>query len=637
MEEDKVKKILDLIKKIEITEDNKDEIKEIKKLIEIENYTKAMKILQKISKEGKIKIKQEKTFENKVLEEKYIDNKIENDNKHLIIDNKEDNIEKDEIDVIKKTGNDNSEVTDDENNLDEDVIEDYYEEQEKTESMFPTELSNEDLEEKFVSLLLLNPKAISMYYILHEDCYFENASYLNIYKSVLFTEGEAYAPQLAKNDYNFAIDGPEIYSLKFELKEKAKKNNYNFEKIYIELRKLFEIRKNYLLNPIKETQNQIVEILKYKLYDKMTIEEVKNAIEQIIATEKFKRGVLSNNITNFLIEGENNLTNGLSIPFPILSNVFKGIRKGETMAYAMPSNSGKSRFTINLAAYIAFIHQKKVLIISNEMSEEKMRLCLITTVLNNKELQKLHGQNITKPEGELLEFKFRPNKGVNVKVDEEGFILREKNEKQKDFAKRLKEISSEFNKVIAVTNWIDKQIKNSIYFVNITNHTNDELEKVILNYYYKEKMEYVFYDTLKTDTENIGNGEELKKTATILSNLAQNLDIFIASSLQLMESNTLPINLNINDLAVSRTVKEVLDTLCLIKQIHNEDLSKYEYSVEEVDTKFYDLEKYEDPDVRYYACVVDKNRAGAKPKTVFRLNLAYNIWEELGYLRLKSE
>ena len=145
----------------------------------------------------------------------------------------------------------------------------------------------------------------------------------------------------------------------------------------------------------------------------------------------------------------------------------------------------------------------------------------------------------------------------------------------------------------------------------------------------------MFYDTLKTDTANIGNGEEIKKTATILSNLAQNLGIFICSSLQLTETATLPVNLTINDLAVSRTVKEVLDTLCLIKQIHNEDLGKYEYSLEEVDTKFYELEKFENPDVRYYACVVDKNRAGAKPKLLFGLNLAYNRWEELGYLSLK--
>ena len=330
------------------------------------------------------------------------------------------------------------------------------------------------------------------------------------------------------------------------------------------------------------------------------------------------------------------MTTGLELPFPILSSVFKGIRKGETMSYAMPSNSVKIRFTINLAAYLAFIHQKKVLVISNEMSEEKMKLCLITTVLNNKEIQKLHGQNISKTEGELLEFKFRPDDGVDVLVDEDGFVQKQEDETQIEFAKRLIKISTEFKETIAVTEWIDKQIKNSIYFVNITNHTNDELEKVILNYYYKEKIEYMFYDTLKTDTENIGNGEEIKKTATILSNLAQNLGIFIASSLQLTESSTLPINLSVNDLAVSRTVKEVLDTLCLIKQIHNEDLDKYQYSLEEVDTEFFELKKYKDPDVRYYACVVDKNRAGAKPKVVFRLNLAYNMWEELGYLRLKS-
>ena len=248
----------------------------------------------------------------------------------------------------------------------------------------------------------------------------------------------------------------------------------------------------------------------------------------------------------------------------------------------------------------------------------------------------MHGQDISKTESELLDFKFRPDDKKKVKIDEDGYVLKEEKETQSQLAKRLAGVSTEFNKTIKVTDWLEKQIKNSIYFVNITDHTNDELEKVILNYYYKEKIEYVFYDTLKTDTANIGNGEEVKKTATILSNLAQNLNIFIGSSLQLTENATMPINLTINDLSASRTVKEVLDTLCLIKQIHREDLDKYEYSMEEVDTKFYDLEKFKDPDVRYYACVVDKNRAGSKPKVLFRLNLAYNMWEELGYLRLKS-
>lgn len=585
MENSGIESLVDLIERIEINEENREQIKEIKKFVEEENYVEAINLLKKLKSEEKIKLKEIKEPKEKVFEEEFIP---------------------------------------------ED------EESEENEQIYPKRLLNKKLEEKYIGLLLENPKAISMYYILHEDCYFQSEEMLNIYKSVLFTEGQAYAPQIAKNEFNFAKEGTETYKRKVELREEAQKEKYDFEKTYVELRKLFEIRKNYLSNPIKEIQEEIINILDYELYDQMTIQEVKDAIVQITTTEKFKRAVLSRNITNFLLAGDNSLTTGLELPFPILSEVFKGIRKGETMAYAMPSNSGKSRFTINIATYLAFIHHKKVLIISNEMSEDKMKLCLITTVLNNKEIQKLHGQKLSKTEGELLEFKFRPDKGVSAKVDEEGFVVKEENETQKEFTKRLLEISSEFRNTIKVTEWIDEQLKNSIYFVNITNHTNDELEKVILNYYYKEKIEYMFYDTLKTDTENIGNGEELKKTATILSNLAQNLNIFIASSLQLTESSTLPINLNINDLAVSRTVKEVLDTLCLIKQIHNEDLNKYEYSLEEVDTKFFDLKKYKDPDVRYYACVVDKNRAGAKPKVVFRLNLAYNMWEELGYLRLKS-
>lgn len=518
-------------------------------------------------------------------------------------------------------------------------IEEYeYDEEEEDDigGVFPKPLSDKKLERQYIGLLLVDPRLIIKYFYLYEECCFEDPELLNIYKSIIFTEGGAYTSELAKRGFNFAKDNEKSYELKSVLKKEVSEKDYDMEKIYLDLKKLFVLRRNYLAIPIQNIQEKIVEIKEYQLYDKMSVEEVESAVVQVNDTEKFKRAILNEGLTSFLQLGDNNLTNGLPLPFPILTQVFKGIRKGETMAFAMPSNSGKSRFTIDIASHTALVHQKKVLIISNEMSEEKMRLCLITTILNNKEIQKMHGKEIAKTEGELLEFKFRPDDAKKVKTDEEGFVLREEKEKQKDFVKRLLEVSKEFRDVIEVTNWVNKQIKNSIYFINITDHTNDELKKVIMNYYYKEKIEYVFYDTLKTDTANIGIGEELKKTATILSNIAQNFGIYICSTLQLAESDTLPVNLTVNDLAVSRTVKEVLDTLGLIKQINRDTLQNYEYSLNEVDTKFYDLKKYDDPDVRYYACVVDKNRAGAKPTLVFRLNLAYNVWEELGYLRLKQ-
>ena len=508
-------------------------------------------------------------------------------------------------------------------------------EKNEEEEIYPEKLNGTQLEYDFIGILLSNPKLIMKYYFSKEICLFKDEQCLNIYKSILFNEGAQYASEKAKDGFNFSKDSEEVYNLKAKLKKQAEEEQKNPEKTYVELRKIFILRKSCLETPERYIQDKIAEITDYQLYDKMSPEEIEDAITQVNVTQKFKQSILSRNLVRFLESGENELANGLDYPFPILTQVFKGIRKGETMAFAMPSNSGKSRLTIDIAAYTSLVHQKKVLVISNEMSEEKMKLCLITTILNNPEIQKIHGQKVEISETELLEFKFKPDNIKDAKLDENGYILKEEKETQTQFVQRLSKISSQFNKVITAIEWASKQMNNSIYFINITDHTNDELQKVITNYYYKEKIEYVFYDTLKTDTANIGNPEEIKKTATILSNLAQNFDMFICSSLQLSENTTMPINLNVNDLAVSKTVKEVLDTLCLFKQISRDDYDKYEYSKQEVDTKFFNLEKSKNPDVRYYACVIDKNRAGAKPKLVFKLNLAYNSWEELGYLKLK--
>lgn len=570
-----IDKIYDLLNSIKVTRKNEIYIKEIKALLATGNYFEALKKMRELK-------------------------------------DQEDEAEKNKIDIQQV-------------------------EEDEEEGTFPHQLSNPELEQNYIGLLLENPKLISKYYFLFEICVFEDLEMLNIYKSILYNEGSKYSSEKAKDRFNFSKDSEEVYELKNKLVESVRDKDYNIEKIYVELKKLFILRKAYIETPEENIQDKIIEITEYELYNKMSAEEVASTIEQVKVTQKFKQSVLSDNLVSFLESGENELANGLDYPFPIITEVFKGIRKGETMAFAMPSNSGKSRLTIDLAAYTALIHKKKVLVISNEMSEEKMKLCLITTIINNPEIQKIHGQNVKISEGELLEFKFRPDNKKDVKVDKEGYVLKEDGETQKQFVKRLTSISSDFNKTIKAIEWASKQIDNSIYFINITDHTNDELKKVIINYYYKEHIGYVFYDTLKTDTDNIGNPEEIKKTATILSNLAQNFNIFICSSLQLAESQTSPINLNVNDLAVSRTVKEVLDTLCLFKQISRDNLDEYEYSLKEVDTKFFDLEKSDNPDVRYYACVIDKNRAGAKPKLVFKLNLAYNSWEELGYLRLKQK
>lgn len=503
-------------------------------------------------------------------------------------------------------------------------------------SIYPDELTDLRLECLYVGLLFNNPKAISRFYFELPDCHFSDKDILNLYKIIIFREGEAYAPASAKNGFNLPVEGSGVYELTQQVKKMAAQKNYDLEKVYTELKKLFILKKYYIVAPTSKVQEKILEILNYKLYADMTIEEVESAIEQIGVTNRLSQVVLNEDATSFLLAGDTSLSSGVPIPLPILNMVFKGLRKGETMAYAMPSNSGKSRFTTFLAAHLALVHGKKVAIISNEMSEEKIRLCLITTIINNIGIQNLHKHFISKTEGELLEFKYKADDPKKTAVDENGYVIQKDGESLQEFTERLAKESEDFNQTVAVTDWLNEQLDKSIHFIHITEHGNDELRKILLNYYYKEGIEYIFYDTLKADTEHIGNGEEIKKTATILSNIAQKFHVFIGSSMQLLESSTLPVNLTINDMSASKTVKEVLDTLCLIKQISRASIHKYEYSDTDQFTECHEIDVPKDTDVRFYACVVDKNRAGAKPTVLFRLNLAYNVWEELGYLRLKQ-
>ena len=502
---------------------------------------------------------------------------------------------------------------------------------------YPEILTNDKLEIAYVGMLHNNPKGIAIYYLDLKDCCFAVPGLFDIYKLVLFREGQAYASEAAKAGFSF----PKVTEETPRMIEICKKyasqiKDLDIEAIYIKIKKLFLLRAGYLLAPTPAIQDRILAIKNYKRYNEMTIDEIDARVKAMSYISSLNDVKINDGATKFLLEGDNNLTNGIPLPFPILSKTFKGLRKGETTAYSMPSNAGKSRFIVNIISYLCFIQKKKVLLISNEMTEDKMRLCLITTVVNNPEIQKLHKQDLYKREAELLALRFRPDEGKNIETDKEGFIVRYENETQADYLKRLEENSTEFKKTVNVTDWISEQIPSGIYFVHTAEHTNQDLINIILDYYYKEGIEYYFYDTLKTDTENIGNLEELKKTATVLSNLAQKFNMYIGSTLQLAESPTPPLNMNINDISGSRTVKEVLDTLCLIKEINNSTYDQYEIADEEDSEDYRPLEIPKLSNTKYYACVVDKNRAGAKPKLLFRLNLDFNRWEEMGYVRYKQ-
>lgn len=79
---------------------------------------------------------------------------------------------------------------------------------------------------------------------------------------------------------------------------------------------------------------------------------------------------------------------------------------------------------------------------SNEMDEEDLRSCLITTVINNKEFQDLHGVYINKPEKEIVLGVYHDNDGniIRRKIDDDGIYI----ESNDEYIRRIKDTSDEY-------------------------------------------------------------------------------------------------------------------------------------------------------------------------------------------------
>ena len=87
-------------------------------------------------------------------------------------------------------------------------------------------LQKKQLKKEEFGLLLNDVKNIAVYYFKKEDCFFADDELLEIYKQVIFTDGEKYAPEAAKNDFNFSKDKEETAALKKEIKKEYQETEY---------------------------------------------------------------------------------------------------------------------------------------------------------------------------------------------------------------------------------------------------------------------------------------------------------------------------------------------------------------------------------------------------------------------------
>lgn len=324
---------------------------------------------------------------------------------------------------------------------------------------------------------------------------------------------------------------------------------------------------------------------------------------------------------------------GISTPWYGYNLMFRGCREGKAIFDGMLSNEGKTRKLMHLAAHITLIEDESFLLMSNEMSEEDLRSCLLVTVINNPEFRQYHGIDIVKKEEEIVLGLYRDDNTGQ-------FMYREDDESEEDYFNRVYECSSEYRKVEVISKWIDTKREKNLLFKDMGNDYSDiALETEIKKHKELYGVKYVGYDTLKGYRTD--DWQSVKQTATMLKELMKNEKMFMYAVFQLTDESifTDVFDLSSNNIANAKQIKHVADHLCLNMRLHQEDYNKYEYTPFETEEQEYWGEELSlDPNKVYYGSKIDKNRAADKSKLLlFEVNLDLNTWNNVGVLLKKKK
>lgn len=398
-------------------------------------------------------------------------------------------------------------------------------------------------------------------------------------------------------------------------------------KNYMDVLKKFSLlreyeRRGFDVNKIRALRN--FELLKandiYRLM-RGQVDKIKTVIMPDSQTE-----ILNSNALNTVQQCVIQPDQGTPYPFQEWNDMFRGARMENFMLIGMLSNAGKSRFLCNLVAYIALVQRQSVLVLTNEMSIQEFRFCLITTVINNPAYQSLHGIQMNKREREITLGIYRDLMGnvVARRHDEHGAYT----ESPEDYIARLNQSSEEFRKVQSISQWIDEQTRGKIIIKDVQGDYSDEaISFEIRRAVMVEGIKFVAYDTLKTSKDQIGEWDSFKKLATTLSELAKELKINMTATFQLTDDTALidPLDVTTNNIANAKQIIHLCDSAVVLAEPKRENYSKY--AIEKFDPEWGAMASQSfDEKKRYYIGKTLKNRAGNKLSLAYSLNLDYNTW-----------
>lgn len=399
----------------------------------------------------------------------------------------------------------------------------------------------------------------------------------------------------------------------------------------------FQLVKKYsLLREYERNGFPVEKILNHKRFDSLTANDIYRIIR--VKTDKINTVINAGDEAVELTNGNTDLIDsyidvpmmGLTTPWYLYNELFLGLTEEDVILEGFLSNEGKTRKMMLLAAYVTLVQNQSFLLMSNEMSEKKLRSCLITTVLNNKEFKELHGVQLMKPEREIVLGVYRDTQDeiIRRKIDEDGNYI----ESTDDFLHRIQDTSQEYWDIKKVAKWIDEHDNGKLLFKDVgDDYSDNRLEFELRKYRATSNIIYYGYDTLKGYRSE--DWSVLKQTATKLKELTKELKMSGFLVFQLTDDTVFTdiFSLSSNNIGGSKGIKHVTDQLTLGKKIGKDEYYKYQIVVEKDNWGEPSTENL-DENKQYFAIRADKNRAGDKNKIMaFEIDLNYNIWDNIGY------
>lgn len=395
------------------------------------------------------------------------------------------------------------------------------------------------------------------------------------------------------------------------------------------------VKKYSLLREFDGKGFNVKKIMDHKSFNLMKAEDIYkimrstvDKINTVILSDKDSININQGNedmIKNWLIKP----SMGLEIPFKLINEMFRGFNLGTLIALGFLSNEGKTRLATFIACWVAFVKQEKIYLMCNETSEEDIRACLLTTVINNDCFKTLHGVEIDKKERETVLGIYRDdnNNILERYEDEKGNFT----ESAEEYIQRVESNSSAFRNVLKVAKWIDSQ-SSFIYYKRLQDYSDSSLEFEIRKANLVHGVKYFIYDTLKGYKDE--NWAILKQTTTMLSDLMAELKCFMWCDIQLTDDSlyTDIFSFSSNNIANAKQLKHVLDYLILGKRLDKEEYHKYKIIAN--DDSWGENAEFElNLSKVYYGMKIDKNRKGSKDKIpAIEVDLDLNSWKEIGYL-----